>query len=417
MRFALKVDVDDMSDVKNLVKFANFHADLGIGDNLFSDSNSSKAIKKFVECPLNDMVSVSAIVELNHLPILIAKLVPEDRNKVAMAYARFFIESRITIRNVGNLQFIVGLTKFLVTEGGGTSVFFGLVHLIDGGKISNTLRILQELINVMEAATVEAYVKSMLPIGFAAMKLLSDSNIDNSREVIRFIDTFGKTGLNRSPRNVIILYTETCKVLESLNIMENASELATIAMTTWKELSDETIKAGLFRFMLQFVVSSRSVPLCFASEICQFVSELPNGLESIRALISCSSLFWRMDERYRKSSDVQLYLSKASKVAMSLRVDITECLHGLYLVLNFAVYWLLQKVKLRKIWITTLIEVISNIHKEIELKKGLLDTVLRHDVRVIFINSMSLIEEQTLLADLGEEEEGEEEEDIINEGS
>jgi hypothetical protein len=70
---------------------------------------------------------------------------PGDRINVAMSYARFFIDSRITIRNVEGLQFILGLTKFLVTEGGGPSVFFGLVHLIDGGKISNTLRILQEL--------------------------------------------------------------------------------------------------------------------------------------------------------------------------------------------------------------------------------------------------------------------------------
>ena len=326
------------------------------------------------------------------------------------------------ITNKQELQFVLQLTSSIVQEDNGRSCFCSLFHLIDAGSIMATMKIIYELSNSLISSednqvTVrpEAQKKALLPIGFIAIKLLHDADPDEANALFTFILEHGKKALSFDPQVAIKIFIETARVLDTLEGFESkVTALTGEAINTWTKLTDQTIKYRVFSYLLQYVVSSPSVETKQVnSSLCTMAAQFTEPMKSVSALTGCASLFWRPDGRLRTSEAVQACLSKASKAADSAgSVDQATMLHGLYLVLGNAAYFLEKKVQLQFKWLKALTGIIQDKHQEIQAKGLSLETILPINVREFYVSTVRHIQSNNLLPQPGDQDDDEEEAEL-----
>jgi hypothetical protein len=413
VRFALRINPDDLKNVKNLMKFTQYHIDLAIGGEVLTLPVPSSKLKNLIECPLSTFTTGQQVYGLDDLPPLMRRLLPDDRRSLATVICNLFLNSGTKIQSREELQYVLSLTVSLVREGPIKSCFYALFHLIDGGSILGTMAILQELANAMEETTDVAADKSVLPIGFIALKQMPQADPDELRKLIQFVAVYGKNAAARSAGTGVFLFAETARVLETLDGTEQAAaELAETAVQLWVDTTDVPAKQRLYNYVLQFVLTSKSADLALNAHLCNFASTLTEPLAGVRALANCAPLFWRPDERAREVATVQACLAKATKAAATA-TEQRVVLEGLYVVMGWTAYCLARQIGLQKRWVHALLSLIAEKHQEIKDRGASLEVVVSAQAKTAYVNTARFIQERNLVAFEDGEDADEDEDDAV----
>ncbi|OHT06048.1 hypothetical protein TRFO_05692 [Tritrichomonas foetus] len=414
IRFALKLNPNDVRNVKNLFKFVDFHIDLAINDEPLAATDASAALRSCIEAPLKIFQTADQIYELEYLPILIKRLLPKDRYAVATFICQQFINSSTKIASLEKFKFFLSLTSSLVREGPGKSCFFSTFHLIDAGSVSATMSIIQELANAMDSVTNRAAERAIFPIGFKVIKLMHEADEEDLIKLVKFLAQYGKNSAERNPNTALMLFIEAAKTLDNLEYEAEANELADLAIEFYSQIQKPSVKYSTFMYLLQFIISSKKIDLSLNSQLCSLAANFTDPLQSTNVFLNCANLFWRSDRRLNEAKNVQACLSKASKAAATCQNSAVS-LEGLYLVFSFSAYFLYKKVQIEQKWVSALVSLINERHKDIKEKGQTIETVLSKSVSAMYTNTVRFIQEHNLVDDAGDnegwiDEENEEEE-------
>ena len=417
LRFALKMSPNDVRNIRNLMKFIEFNIQLAINDEALTDPNASEKLRLFLECPISTLESGELLYELEYLPVLIERMLPEDKKILAAKICQLMIKSKATIADLDQLKFFLSTTVSLVRDSPGRSCFFACFHLIDGGSIMRTTGLLQELANGMQKVCDAAAERAILPIGFAVMKMMVDEEVeeDELKKLMQFIVVYGENAAERSPQAALMLFAEASKVLDALEFRTQSSKLLQQAVAFLGDLEKPLQRSRMLNYLLQVVLASRFVDLSCNGELCNVAAQLSPASKQIIALVNCSALFWRADEREQNASTVQACLSKASKMAATAAEDDQAAvLQGFYQILSAVAVWLKEGVELDSRWVNALISLIGEKHQGITEKGMTLEGVVSKEQKTFYQNTAIFMRENNLLNegdDDGDAEGGDEEEE------
>lgn len=412
LRFALRMSPDDVRNIRNLMKFIEFNIQLAIGEEPLTDKNASEKLRLFLECPLASLSSGEFLYELEYLPVLIDRLVDEDKKILATKICDLMIRSNAVIADLDQLKFFLSTTVSLVINSPGKSCFFACFHLINGGSIMYTTALLQELANGMQKTCPGAAERAILPIGFCVMKMMVDEEIeeDELKKLMQFIVVYGESTAETSPQATLMLFAEASKVFDALEFRTQSSKLLQQAILLLSDIEKPAVKARMLNYLLQVVLASRFVDLSCNSELCNCAASLTPATKQISALVNCSSLFWRADEREQTATTVQACLSKASKIAATASEEgQAAVLHGFYQILGAVAMWLKEGVDLNGSWVNALISLIGEKHQAITEKGMTLEGVVGKDQKVFYQNTAIFMRDNNLLTEGDDGDEGEDE--------
>lgn len=395
LKFALKVNPDDVKNVKNLMMFTNFHIDLAIGDESLTSVEASMKLRDFLTEPLVAFTSAKPLFEIEYLPVLIKRLRPEDRLTIAALVCDLFLKEGTLITSIEELRFVLAMTATLVRDGPGSSCFFALFHLINAGSIDGTMSIIQELANAMDDATEKAAQRAVLPIGFVALKLFEDADDEEKRRLLKFIHTYAENSVEPGCSAPFYLFTEAAKEMDSINLNQFADEFLNSALETWQTLPDGAQKARALTYLINFVVDAQTIDTDVNAQICSLAKLITEPMRSINILCNCAALYWRPDERVREPEKVQACLAAASRAAAAVPEQATM-LKGFYSVLGWAAYFQEKEVGLSETWINALVALINEKHEEIQNKGLKIDAVIPKNVRAFYKNTVEYIQEKHL---------------------
>jgi hypothetical protein len=399
VRFALRINPEDVRNVKNLMKFTQYHIELAIADEPITQPQVSAKLRQLVECPLKVFTTGTLLYDLDHLPLLMRRMLPEDRRGVAMKICDLFLKSDTVIQSIQELQFVLSLCICLVREGAIKSCFYGIFHLIGGGgDIVATTGIMQELANAMEDIGGVGADKAILPIGFIVMRMMKEADPDEVPKLVQFLGRYGQNAARRNAVTSITLFVEMAKVCETIDNCDRfAAELAANAIGLWIEIPEMLLKQRLYGYLLQFMLVSRTADLGLNADLCNFASTYPDVVTSVRALANCAALFWRNDERLREIQNVQACLSKATKAAASA-TDLRVILEGLYVVFEWTVFCLAKGIPLDKRWVNALVGLIQDKHEEVKAKQKPLESVVSAAAMTTYRNTVKFVERRHLIS-------------------
>jgi hypothetical protein len=398
VRFALKVSPEDIRNVKNLMKFTQYHIDLAIGDATLPQPEPSAKLRQLIECPIATFTSGDAVYDLDHLPILIKRLLPDDRRSIAATIANLFVHSETRIRSLQEVRFILSLCVSLVKEGPIKSCFYSIFHLIEGDSLIGTVGLLQELANAMDETGDVPADHAVLPIGFIVLRLLVRADLEDRTKFVQFLVRYGQIARARNAVTAVFLYVETAKVLETLPDSEAAAaELADTAVQIWQEMTNVPAKQRTYNYLLQFVIASKAVDLALNAQLCNFASTYTDILESVRALSACAPLFWRADGRLQEAQNVQACLSKATKAAVTA-TDMRVVLEGLYIVMEWTAFCLVKQIALDQRWVNALVGLIADKHQEVKTKGQVVEAIVSPTAAKAYANTVKFLTEGQLVS-------------------
>jgi hypothetical protein len=413
LKFEMKIAPGDIRNVRSLMKFADYHIQLSIGDEILPNPESSEKLRAFIELPLAAFTNGAVLFEIDYLPILIRRLMIPDRHIIATMVCHIFIDSMTVIETAEQLQFFLSVANSLVHDGPGKSCFYAVFHLIDGGSLQETLVLMQRLANSIDQTTDEAAARAIFPICFRVLQLLGVEGVteDEQTRVLQFVSVYGERAIERNPQVALLLFVEISKFLELIHLRDEATRFAELALERWPELPKPGSQYRMLNFLIGFIAGSRALQLEVNSQLCNFAVSLqtPDPLKPVLVLINCSALFWRRDETIRDARSVQACLAKAARLANSAGSQgEAPLLHGFYLVLNALAYWLAVGVEIDKRWVHAIISVISEKHAEIVAAGNTVEKVVTRPVKMIYVNAGRFIEANQLVGEDDEEpEEGE----------
>jgi hypothetical protein len=409
----MKIDRENVRNVANLMRFANYHIELSIGDEVLPSAAASERLRRFLEVPLAEFSTAAELLDVPALPILINRLLPADSITVATLVCAKFVSTKVRLNTEAEIQFFIDTTGRLVREGSGSSCFFAIVHLIEGESVLETLFLLQKFVTLLGELPEPSAARSILPIGLAVLRLLRTFELqpEESAKLLKFVEIFGDAMEAHSPANVLMLYVETAKVLEAIGDAENARRIALRGFEILPELENVQTRARMLNYLVNFVTSSTSVSPDVNAPLCNVAAGL-TGLDTMKAvsvLINCAALFWRRDGQVAEAGSVQACLAKATRIANGAPGGIAPVLHGFYLVLAAVSYWLLKRVELDQKWVRVMLTVISEKHAEIVASGSTVEKVVTLPIKMIYVNAAKLIRDNNLVQN-EEEDDGEEEE-------
>jgi hypothetical protein len=398
VRFALKVSPEDIRNVKNLMKFTQYHIDLAIGDDVLTQPQPSAKLRQLIECPIATFTTGDSLYDLDHLPVLIKRLMPDDRRSLAATIANLFIHSDTRIRSLQEVRFILSLCVSLVREGPIKSCFYSLFHLIEGNGVIGTVSLLQELANAMDETDDVAADRAVLPIGFIVLRLLVEAEAEDRTKLVQFLVRYGQNARSRNPATTVFLYVEAAKVLETLPESEAAAaELADTAVQIWQEMTNVAAKQRLYNYLLQFMITSKAVDLALNAQLCNFASTYADFLESVKALSACAPLFWRADGRLQEAQNVQACLSKATKAAVTA-TDMRIVLEGLYIVMEWTAFCLVKQITLDQRWVNAFVGIIADKHQEVKSKGQSVEAIVSPTAAKSYANTVKFLTEKELVS-------------------
>jgi hypothetical protein len=411
----MKIDRENVRNVGNLMRFANYHIELSIGDDPLPNAAASERLRRFLEVPLTEFESGAALFEIPALPLLINRLVAEDKAIVATLICQKMILSHVKLNTEEEIQFFIEIAGTLVRDVFGKSCFFAIVHLIEGESVLETLFLLQKFVTLLGELPPKSAARSILPVGLSVLKLLRTFELapEECAKLVQFVEIFADAMEAHSPANVLMLYVETAKVLEAIGDTENGQRIAMRGLEILPELEQVSTRARMLNYLINFVTVSTSVSPDVNAPLCNVAAGLA-GLETTRAvatLINCAALFWRRDGSVAEPGSVQACLAKATRIANSSAGGPGLVLHGFYLVLAALAYWLLRRVGIDQKWVRAVIGAISEKHSAITATGSTVEKVVGSPVKVIYVSAAKVIQDYSLLQPETEEEDDDEEEE------
>jgi hypothetical protein len=413
----MKIAPEDIRNIRSLMKFTDFHIQMSIGDEILPNASSSAKLSTFLELPLLAFKNAAVLFELDYLPILINRMVVDDRLIIATIICNLFVNSLTKIETADRLQFFLSVAISLAKDGPGKSCFYAVFHLIDGGSLINTLVLMQRLANSIDETTDEAATKAIFPICFKVLQLLAVEGVsdDERARILQFVTVYGERAIERSPQVALLLFAEVSKFLELLQLPDEAARFAALAIERWPELPKPGQQYRMLNFLIGFMTGSRTLALEINGELCNFAAsfQTPDPLKPVIVLLNCSALFWRGDNRLNDMPSVQACLAKAARLANAAGTAGGEAplLNGFYLVLNMVAYWLAVGVGIDQNWVRAILSVISEKHAQIVAAGNTVEKVVTRPIKMIYVNAGRFMQANQLVLPEGEDEGGEEEGD------
>jgi hypothetical protein len=338
VRFALKINPEETKNVRNLLKFTEYHIELAIGSELLAQPLASEKLRLLISCPIATFKTGTAVFELEHLPRLMVRLLPVDRLSLANTICKLFLSSSTAISTDEQLDALFDILNPLLEETPVRTTFFAVFHLINGGSLVESMALFQRLANKIEQAPPAAADKAILPLGFCVLKFMPEAEPADLKKLVQFIAVYGKNAAARNPAVAVQLFVETARVLDTIEGTDDAAaELSATAIELWNSLGEVPSKQRLYPYLVQFVFGSRSVDLAVNPQLCNFASTFTDPLQAASALANCAPLFWRADGRCNEGDKVQACLAKATKLAAT-NSDLKVVLEGLYCILGWTAY-------------------------------------------------------------------------------
>jgi hypothetical protein len=414
LKFEMKIAPNDVRNVRNLMKFTDFHIQMSIGEDVLPSWTASEKLRAFIELPLLSFANAADLFELDYLPILINRLLVNDRLTIAAIICNLFVSSATRIETAEQLQFFLSVAISLAKEGTGKSCFYAVFHLIDAGTLLDTLVLMQRLANSIDETTDEAAAKAIFPICFRVLRLLSFEGVtaEERAKVLQFVSVYGERAIERSPQGALLLFGEAAKFLEVIGLDDDAARFAALAFERWPELPKPAHQCRMLTYLIGFMTASRVLQLELNAQLCSFAASLqtPDPLKPVVALLNCGALFWRRDERANDVRSVQACLAKAARLANAAGANgAAALLHAFYLVLASVAFWLAKGVAIEPKWVHAIISVISEKHAEVVGAGSTVEKVVGRPVKMIYVNTGRFMQDNALVPP--DEDEGEDEED------
>jgi len=407
LKFALKINSNDVKNVKNLMKFTDFHIDLAIGDESLSIPEASEQLRVFLEVPLSILCSAQLLYKIEYLPTLIRRLRTEDKLLVAEVICQMFIRSQTSIISIEELNFYISVSGSLVRESSGSSSFFSVLHLIQGETQEKTFLLIQELCNLLADMTEDAAERFVLPLGMVLIKTYySSTERPLQLQILKYLYGFCETNLSSFPYNVMVLCLEIAKASLHISKIDIYLEFLKMVLENISLLTKPNCRARMITYIIATILNSPQQAIDYYPLVCQLAEETSSQIKQVTTVVFSSMLFWRKDAIIQDSNQVQSRLNKALNLAV-LGEDKGLSLNCLYIVLDMTVYCLENSIPISDKWVNQLLLVISDRHREILKTGNKLESVMSSSVKQFYINLARYIKDNDLLNDESEDEEEE----------
>ena len=394
LRFALKINTNDVKNVKNLMKFTDFHIDLAIGEESLKSAESSEQLKKFLEVPLTVFTSAEYLYKIEYLPVLVNRLIPKDRFYVANLICDLFLSSQTKVTNSEELTFYIKSTASLVRENDGSSCFFSIIHLIDGGDDEKTVQLLKEMDEQLDDMTKISAEKFVLPFSLHLLQIYAMKNIQNA---FHLIIQFCKKNDESFPSKTTIVYTELLK----LSIERNDKELQeTVFQNILNNIPHIERQTELYHIIELICNLFERLMIDNVERAFPVINEATNSIIQLqRKIITMCDfvlLVWRKTKDSHKTLEqleatLQAILNKNDEIGVSL--------NAFYILLDTTVFLLDEKCELPEDWLIKLLSLISVRHKEILATGKKLDAVVSTNGKLFYINLAHYIQDRDFIKD------------------
>lgn len=383
LNFALKINANDIKNVKNLMKFTDFHIDLAIGDDSLNDVEASGQLRKFLEVPLQFLQSATLLYKIEYLPVLIRRLRSEDRLVIARIIADLFVSSATEITTEDELSFYVRCAGGLVRESCGTSSFFSIIHLIHGSSIHNTIDLLRMMNASLEDITEEAGQKFVIPLSMLLLNFMQISEDDFSY-ALDFFREFMSENDESYPTQSAHVYIEAFKFMTNIEEFEIAKEFLIDLVDAMPRVTGShnlyTVSLAAANFFDQYDMKSSSLLEGIRDMVVRIVP-LRKHVEALRNVIMLT---------FTKTRKIDILFEDLQTLFDIIReaknCDTGERLRGLYGALDLTCILLDKGVKLPDKWLEALCSEISDNHRKVLDAKIRLDSCVSYNSKMHFIN-------------------------------
>ena len=393
LRFALKINTNDVKNVKNLMKFTDFHIDLVIGEESLTKEEQSEQLKKFLEVPLTVFTSAQYLYKIEYLPILVGRLRLVDRFYIAEIICNVFLKSATKITNVEELTFFIRCTSSLVRETSGASCFFSIIHLIQAESDDKTIELLREMRKQLDGMTNIAEEKFVVPL---SMLLIQFYSLKNCQSAYDFLLSFLADNNKEYPSKTIIVYLELIKLAYKKGDTKTMNEMYDIVLKELPLVEKRTIiyhTVELITHMLD------SLPLA-CNEVFDILIEMTKKVQSllmkIKMMCDIIMLIWRKTKDVEK---IMTLMKDAEEIILNTDNDIGLALNAFYILLDTTIYFLDNQVELGEEWLITLLSLISVRHREILDTGKRLDSVVTTNGKRYYINLARYIQARKFIKD------------------
>ena len=242
LKFSLQINKNDLKNIKNLLKFTEFHIDLAISDSPIKQFKTSQLLTDVIDVPLDSIVDGKVLYSFDYLPVLIKRMRPEHQLYIADKITHLFIDSETKITNETELSFYINCTGSIITDSHGTSTFFSIFQLIEGETFSDTVLLLIKFYKSFENIKFVSRQRLIQPFSMRFIHLLyysktqTESINDSTKNEARvFLFTFLQESEKISPYNVILIYLELFKI----SIRDLNSDLSQVIISKIPKLIPE----------------------------------------------------------------------------------------------------------------------------------------------------------------------------------
>ena len=265
LKFSLHINHNNFKNIKNLLKFTEFHIDLAISDSPIEQLETSALLMDLLDVPLDFIDDAKLLFTLDYLPALIQRMKPEHKLYIADKISHLFIDSETKITNEKELLFYIKCTGSIIIESHGTSAFFSILQLIQGETIDETISLLRKFYESFETMKIIAKQRFIQPFSMRFINILYNTKqIESTKnETKKYLLEFLENNEKISPYNVIKIYLELFK----MSIRESNLEMRQL---TLKKIS---------KLILNIREETHLILLCFS--LLQTISFYFNSLNCL----------------------------------------------------------------------------------------------------------------------------------------
>ncbi|EAY21402.1 hypothetical protein TVAG_198400 [Trichomonas vaginalis G3] len=382
LKFALKINSSDIKNVKNLMKFTDFHIDLAIGDDALTDNEASLELMKFLQVPLVFLESAQYLYKIEYLPVLVRRLKSEHRLVVADIIVKLFISSATEITSEDELSFYLRCAGAVVRESKGSSAFFSIIHLIKGSTHRQTLELIKQFYTSLDDITEVVAQKFIIPIGNILLHFMQISPIDFDL-ALDFLRRYLNDNDQSYPAQTAMVYIDAFKFCSNLEKFDIAKEflgnIIDILPRVEGTINIYTVSLAAANFFDSYEMKSSALLEAIRTMVGRLVP-LRKHIEALRNVIL---LTWTKTERKDiLKEDLENMLEV---VTNNMSCDIGERLKALYSVLDLTTMLIDKGVQIDDEYLEKVCTIISKNHRIILDSKIRLGWAVSYNSKIHYI--------------------------------
>jgi vacuolar protein sorting-associated protein 35 len=398
--FTLESDVDNTSNVNNILLFVENHIDGIYGDARLDSVPVSRKLRFFLLNPLRKMKDAAMVFRLEYFPVLVNRMMYGDRRLIALQVCEGFARTEAYIDNSGKLRQFFGIAQVLLQKPSdyqedpdGEPISVGLhavarvFPLIQSREsVDDTFELLSSVIQTVQNLEAAIQEHLYLSLGQALLHIAVSiaASPDGSNTTVRqCLQLFYSMLSNGEPPPIpsLWLFLEGTKVSDLFGTEPITTEFFVSAMRLWKDtMIDSSLKYRILLVMIRTATQLRRLSAgrysSLTAELCASASTLLQKDQQAEAHLLCSHMFnvarpqqeaageeEDAEEAFHNPDKIKNCLVRALKAASSMMEPMDQ-LPWFYRVLGHAIYYLENRVDLPPEWFNALTAKIDQEHED-----------------------------------------------------